>query len=225
MKLLIALTLISFNALATEVLFVGDSLTCGAFGQGLTRLIAQEKEFPSREITTYCAVSSRPEHWIDGKIPAGQTCQTMSTSQLVFRNCGANGRMPTFAELLNVNRPMIVIIALGTNSLESSHPSIGYSKMIGLIPNGTKLIWIGPPHLRPEQARGFSTARLKALEANLEGFYTNLKNILKDAPLLDSRPFTIRGTSGGETVDGVHRGTLAGHAWANSMLGLLNQQL
>ena len=225
MKLFLILFLISFQTLATDILLVGDSLTCGAFGQELTKLIAQEKQFPSREITTYCAVSSRPEHWIEGKIPTGQICQTMSTSQLVFRNCGANGRMPTFSELINLNRPMVVIVALGTNSLENSRPSTGYSKMIELIPNGTKLIWIGPPHLRPEQARGFSTARLKAFEANLGSFYTNLKSILKDAPLLDSRPFTIQGSAGGETVDGVHRGTIAGQAWANSMLSIINQQL
>lgn len=225
MKLAAILALISLNLFASEVLLIGDSLTCGAFGKQLTKLISEGQSAPARTITTYCAVSSRPTHWLQGKIPAGQTCQTMSTRELSPRNCGTRAKMPTFLELINQNRPMTVIIALGTNSLDSSRPSADYSKIIAQIPNGTKLLWIGPPHLRPDQARGFSMARLRSLESNLDGFYTNLKIILNDSPLIDSRPLTSRGSIGGETVDGVHRGTNAGTAWANSIMSLINQQL
>lgn len=220
MKSFVFLLLFSLSARA-DVLFIGDSLTCGAFGQQLTRLIAQA----GHPVTMYCAVSSRVEHWMRGSIPSGQICQTMSSSDLKLRACSGTDSMNALAALIDRHAPSVVLVALGTNSLEETRLSAAHRQLKELVTPTHSLVWIGPPHLRADQARGFSPARIARLETNLAGFYTGLGDLLTDSPLLDSRPLTTADLPAGDTYDGVHRGEAAGTAWAEALFPSLSELL
>jgi hypothetical protein len=196
------------------MLIVGDSHSCGAFGAQLLKDLADDGYF----VTLYCAVSSSPTNWIKGTTPSGQVCQTMTSSAPTLKLCDGTGKVPKFSTILASHESDTVIIAHGTNSLLSSSVDSNYGKMAALV--SERCVWVGPPHLRPDQAKGFTPDRLKTMEKNLPGFYTSLENSLgSDCGLVDSRSFTTKGSGGGNTSDGVHRTTAAGKYWANQVGG------
>lgn len=221
-RILPLLFLLTLQAHAVkDVLIVGDSLTCGAFGASLAKLVNQGG---ARSYKLFCAVSSSASSWITSANPPGQICQTSSDENPKLTPCGGDGKIPAWSTVLSFAGPH-VIIALGTNSLESSVPGDPYQRLIASVPRTSQLTWIGPPHLRADQARGFSPARLRMLEGNLDGFYANLLKMLPANSLIDSRPFTVRGIPGGETIDGVHRGDRGGADWAQRLYRTLEAMI
>jgi hypothetical protein len=199
-------TKIAFSA---EYLIIGDSHSCGAFGSKLADLLTQ----PNNKVTLYCAVSSAPQHWLRGTNPTNQKCKTYSNSRPQFTDCNAGGKVPTLSSLLQSHVNATVVIALGTNSLLSSTADASYAQLSSQL-NGRNCIWIGPPHLNPQQSKGFPKDRVQQLENNLSGFYNSLKTSVGNCRLVDSRTFTRAGTVGHNTTDGVHRTREAGIYWA-----------
>ena len=223
---------LGLTARAAEIIIVGDSLTCGPFGQ---RLLADLSI--SNHVTIFCAVSSRPIHWLKGTSP-GWPCETLVTGDKAFHACLKSGKFPTLDSILKGRKNVEVIVALGTNSLSSPTPEPSYQTMaLDIINHGLSCRWIGPPHLRPDQALGKTQAQKdkNAAELTLEdnhlvSFYPGLSTLVATScHLADSRSWTAKGSPGGETDDGTHReGTAkavaSGYYWADNIiqeLGLL----
>jgi hypothetical protein len=216
--IILSIASMALSAQAAQTVIVGDSMTCGPFGQNLFRRLVNDHK---QDVTLYCAVSSAPEHWLQGTKPPGQICQTMSTASPRLTPCGGNGSVPTFARILERHPDATVIVALGTNSLGSPRASAAYSEMSKLgSANGRGCRWIGPPHLNPSQAKGFSTSRLQQMESHLGAFYSSLSERVgnQGCRLIRSLEATQPGTAGHQTTDGVHRTREAGSHWVNGII-------
>lgn len=211
--MLLTLFLLSF-ANAGQVVVIGDSLSCGPFGEQLVRDLSASGD----RVRLYCAVSSAPEHWLEGRNPGTNRCMTRASGS-GLRPCAGDGRMPRLDSLLRTHRGARVIVALGTNSLGSPKPGSAYKRFSSLVgQSGAACDWIGPPHLNPSQARGFSTDRLAGMESNLRTFYPGLRqSVGGSCRVIDSRGPTARNTVGSATVDGVHRTKTAGVSWAKKL--------
>ncbi len=210
---------------AEEVIIVGDSLTCGSFGQYLLENFSQKGD----KVTLYCAVSSVPSNWLSGTNPKQWNpkkkeyitlpCKTMTSENSNLHLCYPNGKVPKFSDLLAKNKNARVVVALGTNSLMSSQANDSYRKMSVVAKSyGNSCDWISPPHIHPSQAKGFSKKRLKTEEDNVNSFFDSLSDQMSNrCNPIDSRDATAPGTEGYETTDGVHRTDLAGKYWADQI--------
>ncbi len=216
-SILLSSLLFGCSAVAANIVVIGDSLSCGSFGQTLYANLAKKNT-----VTLYCAVSSAPSHWLSGTNPTHQICQWISPANPALAPCGGDGKMLTLSSILSVNSDARVIIALGTNSLMSPQVTADYKTMADLVRAHGTCDWIGPPHLRADQSVGFPVGRVATEEANLAGFYDSLLSAVgTDCSFIDSRASTAPGTVGNETVDGVHRTADAGAYWANQIDGQL----
>lgn len=215
-RLLVALFLLTAPALASaaEVLIVGDSHTCGAFGPELARLRAKSGD----RVTLYCASSSAPRHWVNAPESEGLRCLT-SVNGASLAKCSGTGALPPLATLFEQDKYEEIVVALGTNSLAKPAATPDYLVMAkAAAKSGARCRWIGPPHLRPDQAKGFNPKSLKKLEGNLDSFYESLvADLGGECTIIDSRPVSKLGAPAGATSDGVHRGVAAGKAWANAL--------
>ena len=215
-KWLIVLFLITGSAAnATDILVIGDSLSCGTFGQYLV----QQLTAWGHQVTLYCAVSSAPTHWLNGENPTGQQCQTRTSADLTLQLCGGTGQVPKLATLLSEYKGAAIIVALGTNSLLSPTADSTYDTMAKDVRTATSTCaWVGPPNLNPSQSKGFPAGRLQTEQNNLTSFYASLPAAVGvDCSLIDSRAATAAGTPGNQTVDGVHRTDAAGQYWVDQI--------
>lgn len=223
MKKLILLSFLLSASLshAVDVLVVGDSHMCGNFGVQLTKQLGKS----GQSVRTYCAVSTSPVHWLKGKTPFKHVCQTRTPDSKTWSNCGGGtGPMATWASLMKTHNPRTVVIALGTNSLEGGSISADYARMADAS-RAAKVIWVGPPMLRPDQSRGWAPGRIQKLANNMSTIYASMKQELSRVVFIDSRPLTKRGTIAGESSDGVHRTDSAGTAWAQSLAEIIKKHL
>jgi hypothetical protein len=214
--LALAVFLIPMLCFASETVIVGDSLTCGPFGTYLMREVAKSSASP---VTVYCTVSSAPVHWVRGKNPPHQECQTMTSVKPQKVACQGTGEIPSFAKILAAHKGANFIIALGTNSLWSPKVDANYRSMVNAMKaNGSSCEWIGPPHINFTQPKGFSQSLRHKMEGNLNSFYTSLGEATEGiCPLIDSRDATLAGTPGNDTFDGVHRTDSAGKYWVDQI--------
>lgn len=193
---------ISLPAFAEKIVVIGDSLTCGPFGDALfTDLEAQR-----HQVTLYCAVSSAPSHWLEGKTPKGQRCEMRTPGSTKKVPCPPNGKVPTASSLLAGTPADRVIVALGTNSLYGSSAPRDYAELAKLAATGRRCTWVGPPQLKHD------------FQKNLNSFYDSLGTRVGSAcDLVDSRDATAPGTPGFATTDGIHRTNAAGRAWYDAL--------
>lgn len=215
LRVLVLLFALAQSAFGEDVLVIGDSHSCGAFGK---RLFENRLE-RGDNVTLYCTPSSSPQHWMNGTNPAGHECKVRSSARPELSACGGDGRTPSLSTLLARHAGARVVVALGTNSLHSTQAGSSYRDFAAAIQaSGRACDWIGPPHLNPADASGSSRERIRALQRNLDGFYVSLNDVVSSAcSLVDSRPSTAPGTAGHATSDGVHRGNVAGRAWADGV--------
>lgn len=191
-----------------KAIIIGDSHACGSFGAELVSRMAKH----GYDAELYCAVSSAPIHWLNGTVPKGQSCQ--------FQAIGAKlGKCPTAMPKLSdlLSKPIdLVVVELGTNSLLDKVPDANYSKMIKQISAAKiKCAWISAPFIFWQKAKGFAPARLKEEGDNLKSFNDGLAKDMQGSTceLIDSTHATAVGP-GSAVVDGVHRTSSAGRAWA-----------
>jgi hypothetical protein len=209
--------LVAGPAHAENILMIGDSLSCGPFGKHVVENLSQR----GFRVTLYCAVSSAPIHWLKGKNPPGQICQTMSSEVSKLGPCGGTGQVPALSQILAKHKGSRVLVGLGTNSLMDTRADHSYRLMVETVASSGKCVWIGPPHLQPSHSKGFPAGRVATEEANLNGFYVSLFNSVEGiCSLFDSREATASGTPGNETVDGIHRNDSAGKYWADRFTGI-----
>ncbi len=217
--MVLALSLAAKASVAKTILVIGDSHSCGSFGQRMVEDLSQL----NNSVDLYCAVSSSASNWALGKNPKGQACSFRSTQSAPVL-CSGNGQVPKLSWILGSRDYDEVVIALGTNSLGSSIVDSSHRELVQIV--GAKQIpcfWIAPPHLRPDQAKGFSANSLSMMNANLSKFYLALTHAVgAQCSVIDSRPITQPGQAGGETVDGVHRTLGSGRAWADAVVGPAN---
>lgn len=217
MAVFMLLTVLSLQTFAASYVVIGDSHSCGGFGQ---RLLANKFGSAANTVKIYCAVSSAPSHWLTGHAPKDIKCQTSTSTQPAWRDCSTpGGTMPTAAQIISANPGARIVVALGTNSLMSPVVPASYKQLAQLIKqNNRSCVWIGPPHLNPAQSKGFPAGRVQILENNLNAFYADLyADVQTSCSMIDSRPLTQPQTPGYQTVDGVHRSSVAGVYWANQI--------
>jgi len=223
--LILALVFYSVSSFSSQVLIVGDSLTCGPFGENLTVELARD----GHHVLTYCSVASKAQSWIQGKNEP-RYVKDQSTGKLVTKttwpcekrfvnnsgvlmksSCDGSYQIPRFENLIKKYPSHNIIVALGTNSLLSKTADHYYSDMLSIISQDrTKTcLWIGPPHIERTD-----------FEAGLNPFYKSLQTKVDFAKckLIDSRPATALGTEGYPSVpDKLHKTPAAGKAWAKTL--------
>lgn len=214
------LTFFNASLFAKNILVIGDSHSCGSFG----RTLSQELTANGNQVDVFCTVSSSPTHWLKRTNPPGQICQTWSSGQSA-KPCREAGKIPSLEEILSQKKYDSAVIALGTNSLYSEKVDATYAELAQKIKEKIKTcLWIGPPHLRPDQAKGFSAQNLTKFENNLPQFYKSLeKAVQSQCHLLSSFDITAAHHPANETTDGVHRGQTAGAEWGKEISQLIDQ--
>jgi len=224
-----ALLVQSSTAHAKDVVLIGDSHSCGAFGRALFERLTAKGD----RATLYCTESSAPEHWLAGRSPQDRVCQKMTSPSKTFQSCLENGGVPNLETILKSHRGSKFVIALGTNSLGSSRADESYRKMSEAVRAvAESCVWIGPPHLNPAQAavskklKGLDRERalarqklrLTAMESHVNGFFTSMSGTVGAfCDVVDSRDATFASSLGGVTADGDHRGVDAGNYWATQI--------
>lgn len=202
--------------LAEKVLIVGDSHSCGQLGATLI----EELSLQGKQVHLFCTVSSSPVHWLTGSNPKGQNCNEATSENKKQKLCGGAGRVPRLDSILNQGNYDSAIVVLGTNSLYSPIANSSFQDLAELVRRKTKkCIWVGPPHLRSDQASASSSKRIFNMENNVLSFYESLNSRISPAcELINSLKVTENGGAAESTRDGVHRTNKAGVAWAQDVL-------
>lgn len=211
------LTLCFLELSSAKTFILGDSLTCGSFGKELF----DQFKVNGEQVVLFCAVSSRPDHWINSVNPSGLPCMTLSSGQSKKIPCGKDGEMPAFDVLAKEAIGANVVVALGTNSLGVKSMDENYFNLANQLSARSKsCFWVGPPHLEPNHVslNPDRRKRISNMESNLDLFYSNIENAVgKKCKLIDSRPATKLGSPGRPTTDGIHKVEAAGKKWAQEI--------
>lgn len=216
---------LSTSAFGASVVMIGDSITCGPFGD---RMLKNLEQGGKNSVTVYCMVGSAPSHWLNGKRASGG-CQIRTSKAPKITACSTPA--PTFDSILKKHPQSHLVIALGTNSTVGSTIDGSYRKMAAATKAaGRSCDWILPPHMNPTQSRGWAPGHVKKMEANLPGIIRQIDSAVSTQPQtscspIDSRAATASGTPGIGTTDGVHRTKAAGNYWADEINGKLLRAL
>lgn len=218
--LLILSLLFSFSAFAKEkpakiikpkpipprILMIGDSHSVGIFGHKLTELI---KTFaPKVELMAVASCGSEPHWWLTGK---STHCGLRTLYPNGFDNTIHSAPTPKIADLLNLTKPKITIVQLGSNLvlLSPQEREIYTQSLLDIVKqNGGQCIWISAPDSR------------KFNSTDLNDVYEILKTVTKKnhCKLIDSRKYTKYPSSGG---DGLHyggqEGSIIATQWAEKV--------
>jgi hypothetical protein len=220
--LIFALTLATVaSAKADRILIVGDSLSCGHFGNNLIADLASQ----GHEVKMYCAVGSAPKNWIGGAparaawpcevhtySPAKVKVRKPSPHAEAIQSSACEGGFPKFSKILADNTSDRVIVALGTNSLPDG-PDAHYDEMIDAIKvRNRSCDWILPPHLEPTRAKSPAGRKdLARKDAALTSLYAVMAAKLKGrCGSVSSLAATAAGTPGHATGEGLHQTEAAG---------------
>jgi hypothetical protein len=208
---IIILFLLSLKVQAANILLIGDSHLCGAFG------IPLEKQLTSKgnNVDVFCAELSSASNWVQGVNPPGKLCRTW-TSFKKETPCGGDGQIPKIDSVLKRKKYDKAVIALGTNSTWRTQVDDNFKSLAKKIrAKINSCVWIGPPRIRSDQALGFNSQNLEAMDRNLPYFYASLYYAVnKTCTVWDSREATKPTVEGGKTEDGIHRTVAAGEYWS-----------
>lgn len=212
---------IAASARAEKVVMIGDSITCGPFGE---RMLKNLERGGKNQVTQYCMIGSAPNHWIKG-IRSGKSaslvCQTRSSAAPALKPCASVS--PKFEQLLSANPGSRVVIALGTNSSVGPHADPFYSQMSEMVQRSNrKCDWILPPHMNAAQSKGWAPGHVAKMESNLKTLIPEITARVSNGKTssckaISSFAATAAGTPGRGTTDGVHRTKDAGYYWADEI--------
>ena len=193
------------EALAKKILIIGDSHSCGTFGQQLVKKLSD-----SNEVTLYCKIGSSPQNWL-GKETGRFPCQTCTGGACAKGPQKASGC--EIGSLLSKGQYDEVVAAFGTNSISGRSSAAGsaYSDLAKAIKQKAKSCkWVGPPQFANKRSN---------MQRNLAPFYENLDAALGDAcRIIDSRQATSRGDRDKSIErDGYHRTPSGGRSWADKI--------
>lgn len=216
-----------------KVLYIGDSLSVGAFGDALQASLIAGGDGRER-VAIYASCGSSVQHWLSSEpvhvTPCGYRETTASTRIFEDFHNGIKPRpveTPKIEKLLRKHRPDIVIIQLGTNHFDTLEKSgmTGLPKqeeifeefvrnIVKTTGNLKQVIWILPPD-SSRFGSSIQTAISKTIRrvAERHNFTT-----------IDSRRMTryVNGKTGG---DGVHYSSEPARQWAAQVITEINRIL
>lgn len=174
-----------------RILYLGDSHSVGVFGHKMTDLI--KETVPQIPLMAVASCGSEPHWWLVGKTTS---CGLRTLYPNGFDNEIHKAPTPKLSELLNLVRPKMTIVQLGSNLVplnEIERETYTDAMMNLLDQNGGQCVWISAPDSR----------KFSAVEIN--NVYEVLKKLSKKhrCKLVDSRKYTKYPHLGG---DGLHYG-------------------
>lgn len=210
---------------ATRVLFIGDSLSCGAFGEAVQQHLA--RKFGPKNVAAYASCGSSPENWVPGEPAFYTKCgyrQVTSDRPPIYRTF-VNGKPPRATltpkvdALVRRHRPTIIVVQQGTNWMDRSLSDAEIANhtddfiRAARAPWVKQIVWIAPPDhsaLRKTQGRIHRLINEAARRDRFE--------------VIDSRQLTtyVPGKTGG---DGVHYNNESSRAWAARINDILDTRL
>lgn len=208
-----------------HILFIGDSLSVGAFGEAVQQQLA--RKFGPSNVAAYASCGSSPEHWLQNEPAFYTKCgyrESTPDRPPIFSGF-VNGkppkatRTPKLETLVRRHRATIVVVQLGTNwmdrNLSDEQISSYLDRFIAAARTGPvrQVIWIAPPDssaLARAQGRIHRLIQQGAKRRNFE--------------VIDSRELTnyVPGTTGG---DGIHYSKEASRQWADRIKAPLEAKL
>jgi hypothetical protein len=209
MKIFVFALLILTSCLsqADQVLIIGDSHSCGQFGD---QLVNQVGENGRNSVTMLCSPGTSVQHWTQGFVPKNPAnhCMTFTNKNHKKQLCGGNGNLPAIGPFLSATKPDRFIIALGTNNL-----AMNGLKHFSILSNEiqrsqAKCSWIGPPTLGTQ-----GSICINYGHNFLELVSTIQRSAEPTCNYIDSRKWTTADT----TPDCLHRFGQAAIVWANGV--------
>ncbi len=211
---------------AKNVLYVGDSLSVGKFGEVIRNYLIAN--FGARNVAVYASCGSSPEHWLRAEPTFFTKCgyREQGPGRDAVVDSATHHATPKLEDLIARHHPSTVIVQLGTNWMDriaAGDTPQKEAEMSSILDRFTaalrsqsrvKIIWITPPD------SSHFNQRVQRVVASL------LKNAgsRNRFDLVDSRDIThyIPGKTGG---DGVHYNSEASTEWANRVIRRLKYRL
>jgi hypothetical protein len=194
-----------------RILFIGDSLSVGGFGVELEKGLSQ---LPNSEVARFASCGSTVSNWFSGAVtvcglrkswptPNGRKYVAVDPRHCpkTKPKCGPDGgewivgpvATPIFSTLkIMGHEPDLTVIALGTNSFDSSREGIEAEvrRMIGAQKKkGGQCAWVGPPDIRQCPVSGGR----HVTQADIEKIYTVLGVVTEEPAsmclVIDSRKY------------------------------------
>lgn len=216
-----------------NVLYIGDSLSVGGFGEALEAALIAGGGGRDR-IAIYASCGSSVQHWLASEpvhvTPCGYRETTGSTRIFEDYHNGVKPRpmeTPKIEKLLKKHRPDIVIIQLGTNHFDTLEKGgmaalprqeeifEEFARNIVKVPGNLKqVIWILPP-----DSSRFNGSIQSAISKTIRKVADR-----HNFSTVDSRKMTryVNGKTGG---DGVHYSTEPALRWAREVITEINRLL
>jgi hypothetical protein len=208
-----------------SILFIGDSLSVGPFGETVQQQLACK--FGPSNVAAYASCGSSPEHWLQREPYFYTKCGYRESTpdrppviaDFVNGKPPKPTRTPKIESLVRRHRATIVVVQLGTNwmdrPLSDAQISSFLYRFVTAARTGPvrKIIWIAPPDSSAMAQTQGRVHRLIQAGAKRRQF-----------EVIDSREVTnyIPGKTGG---DGVHYNKEASRAWAHAIEGRLEAKL
>ncbi len=109
------------RAAKPSILFIGDSLSAGPFGEAVQQHLVQQ--YGVLNVAAYASCGSSPEHWLEGEPGFYTRCgfRVAAPGQPPFYTDGSTRvrkLTPKLETLVKRHRPQVVIVQLGTNWMD-----------------------------------------------------------------------------------------------------------
>ena len=211
------------RAAKPSILFIGDSLSAGPFGEAVQQHLAQQ--YGVLNVAAYASCGSSPEHWLAGEPGFYTRCgfRVAAPGQTPFYTDGSTRvrkLTPKLETLVKRHRPQVVIVQLGTNWMDRNLTAAQINSFADRFiraargPSVRQIIWVAPPD---------SSAMNRAAQNRIHALIKQAGK-RNNFEVIDSRELTkyVPGKSG---RDGVHYNTAASRAWAANLNPRLDAKL
>ena len=108
----LAFIFVHFEVKAEQIVVIGDSHSCGDFGQKLVKNLAENGK---NKVIMYCAGGLSTQHWLKGYRPprAANKCYTYTAENPKISECLGTGELPPLEKILSgESKPSRVLVAL-----------------------------------------------------------------------------------------------------------------
>lgn len=202
-----------------KILYVGDSLSVGKFGELLTDYFV--RTYSRSNVAFYASCGSSPENWLSGEPVYETKCgyrEFVPGKPLVFGD-PMRHRTPKIEPLLREFKPTIVFVQQGTNWMDRPLDDDKIRSILDRFFSAVhrdakcKIYWIAPPdssRFRKVQGRIYTLIQQK----HRRGDY-----------VIDSRRYTPKYIVGKTGGDGIHYRSEAAAQWADRIIGVFNDIL
>jgi lysophospholipase L1-like esterase len=208
---------------AERVLYIGDSLTVGKFGEFIGEYLV--RKFSQENVALYASCGASPENWIQNGISYETRC---GWREMTIKRSRMGDPMrhdtPMLEELVTQFQPTMIIVQLGTNWMDrltlkpAKEVEIrSYMQEFLVVahrPPVRRVIWITPPD---------SSRYSRRVQEKVAEILRNCSRGEKGFEIIDSRPMTRYelGKTGG---DGVHYRSKAAWEWAEKVKAELRKK-